>query len=75
MVDCDRIVAAINRGAPEAQVQAMINAGLRDAGQDDPERTTERREWIEALFDHQNTLLEQEFGYDNRYANITASAA
>lgn len=75
MVDCDRIVAAINRGAPEAQIQAMINAGLRDAGQDDPGRTTERRDWIEALFDHQNTLLEHEFGYDNRYANITASAA
>lgn len=75
MVDCDRIVAAINGGATEDQVQAMINAGLRNAGQDDPGRTPTRREWIEALFDHQNTLLKQEFGYDNRYVVPVKSAS
>ncbi|SIO21078.1 hypothetical protein [Vannielia litorea] len=65
--DCDRIAAMIESGAAGAgQIVEAVKTALHRPSQPDAGRTPERVAWIEAVFEHHNAALQEEFGYDNR---------
>ncbi|SMX46421.1 hypothetical protein [Actibacterium lipolyticum] len=66
MNDCDNIVQAINAGAPDQDVRAMLHRAMQNCAAPDAGRTADRINWIEALFHKQNAQLIEGFGFDNR---------
>ncbi|MGR3792584.1 hypothetical protein [Vannielia sp. SX4] len=73
--DCDRIAATITAGdVPGRRIVERVKEALHAPSTPDAGRTPERQAWIEAVFEHHNTALLKEFGYDNRLPAPAISA-
>ncbi|MFY0633397.1 MAG: hypothetical protein JXQ91_06275 [Vannielia sp.] len=72
--DCDRIAAMIAAGdVPGRRIVEAVKAALHLPSQPDSGRTEDRVAWIEAVFEHHNAALLEEFGYDNRLPQPAAA--